>query len=117
MSSLTVPCDNNVAVSATGELVHRCPFVDEVDNGTITITWLPDGETFELHALAEYLRGFENSRLSHEEITDRIAFDLIVPGIVGVTVTTSWTTAGFTVHATTGGADALPREPLSRAGA
>lgn len=95
----TVPCDNYVTVTTTSNLRHLCPFKDEIDNGEVTITWRPDGETFELHALAAYLRGYEQSPVSHEAITDRIQLDLsTTPGVTGVRVETTWLTAGFRVQ-------------------
>lgn len=94
----TVPSSADVTVTATGPIVHLCPHVDEIDYGHITITWRVEGQTFELHALAEYLRGFRKSRISHEEITDRIRHDLsVVDGLALLAVETTWKTAGMEV--------------------
>ena len=98
----TVPCDADVTMTAAGDLMHLCPFVDEVDRGRITITWQTFGQTFELHALADYLRGFKDSAISHEQITDRIRHDLAtVDGLALVSVGTTWETAGMEVRCST----------------
>lgn len=103
MSALrAVPCNNSVTTTVTGPLRHLCPHVDEVDNGNVTITWRVDGCTLELHALVDYLRGWKDTRLSHEEITDRIGHDLsVVGGVELVSVVTTWRTAGMEVRCST----------------
>lgn len=99
---LTKPCDSDVTVTASGPIRHRCPFVNEIDDGTISITWQPLGETYELHSLAEYLRGFKDAEMSHEAVTDRIRHDLsVVPRINLISVETTWTTAGMGVLCST----------------
>lgn len=98
MTPATVPCDNDVTLTVTRAMQHLCPFVDEIDYGTITIQWTVNGFTLELHSLAAYLDAFTESHLTHENITDRIRHDLsTIPGINNVTVETTWVTAGFTV--------------------
>lgn len=99
---LTVPDSSDVTVTATGDLIHRCPHVNEVDYGTVTITWHVRGETYELHSLAEYLRGFKDADLSHEQITDRIRNDLSAEShIEMVGVESTWQTAGMEVRCST----------------
>lgn len=92
----------DVEVSATFPVRHLCPFVDEVDDGTVTINWACSGSTFELHNLAAYLSDWADSTLTHEAITDRIAHDLATasPGIQLVAVTTTWATAGGSITVT-----------------
>lgn len=99
----TVPDASDVTVTVRTSLQHTCPYVDEVDRGHVTITWRVDGETFELHALAGYLQGFKDARLSHEEITERIRFDLTCATelIELVSVETVWETAGMEVRCST----------------
>lgn len=98
----TAPSTADVTLSATAPLVHRCPFVDEVDNGTVTISWRVDGQTLELHSLRVYLNGFRDSEISHETVTDRIRHDLAtIPGVADVTVSTTWDTAGMEVTCST----------------
>lgn len=102
MSILAVPDTSAVTITATGAITHLCPHVDEVDNGRISITWRVDGQTYELHSLAAYLRSFKDSRLSHEALTDRIRHELsVVDGIELVAVETTWTTAGLGVTCST----------------
>lgn len=92
---LTVECGARTTVTATYPLAHLCPFVDEVDTGTVNIVWTTDGSTFELHALGAWLTGFAEKRFTHEELTAMIAAVLWnQPGIGPVTVVTHWTTAG-----------------------
>ena len=87
-------------MTISGDLVHRCPFRDEEDRGAVTITWDVDGATLELHALADYLRTFTNQLVSHEDLTGRIHTDITRTGLRGVTVTTTWRTAGLDVTVT-----------------
>lgn len=96
---LTVEDSSDVTVSVKADLQHLCPHVEEIDFGTVTITWRVNGQTYEMHSLAEYLRGFKDSRLSHEQITDCIRHDLsTVDGIELVSVETTWDTAGMEVR-------------------
>lgn len=98
----TVPSTSDVEVTVTTPLTHRCPFVDEIDNGTITITWRVDGETFELHSLRHYLNSFADVEISHEGITDLIRHDLsTVPDVELISVSTAWETAGMEVRCST----------------
>lgn len=98
----TVEDASDVTLTVTGDLRHLCPHVDEVDYGTVMIAWRAQGETFELHSLAEYLRGFKGARISHEQITDRIRHDLSAfPGVELVSVETNWQTAGLGVKCST----------------
>lgn len=92
----------DVTVTTTAELHHMCPHVDEADHGTITITWRTNGSTIELHSLADYLAMWKDSRVAHEDITDRIRHDLsALPGIELITVDTRWRTAGIEVTCST----------------
>lgn len=92
----------SVTMTVTAPLRHLCPFVEEVDNGQVTITWSTAGKTLELHALAGYLQGFAAMEVSHEALTDELRHDLEgVPGIYAVDVTTTWETAGMGVKCST----------------
>jgi NADPH-dependent 7-cyano-7-deazaguanine reductase QueF len=94
-----VPATADVRVTATSPIQHLCPFVDEVDNGTITITWRTNGATFELHSLRKYISGFKVSEISHEALTDLIRHDLSTErGISLISVESSWTTADMEVQ-------------------
>lgn len=77
MSALeTVECMSPVTVTTKAHMRHLCPYRNEVDEGLITISWEVAGRTIELHSLHEYLRGFKDSVMSHEELTDRVRHDL-----------------------------------------
>ena len=98
----TVEDASDVTSAVTGDLRHRCPHVEEIDRGRVTITWRVAGRTYELHSLREYLAGFADARLSHEEVTDRIRHDLsVADGIELVSVETTWLTAGLEVSCST----------------
>lgn len=58
-------------VVVTGPLVHRCPHVEELDAGTVEMTF-PD-EAPELHGLRRYLEGFAETQATHEEVVRMIA--------------------------------------------
>jgi NADPH-dependent 7-cyano-7-deazaguanine reductase QueF len=110
VSVLTVPESGAVDVTAAGLLIHLCPHRDEEDLGRVTVTWRCSGSTFELHALAEYLSNWEQTSLSHEELTDRIAYDLSnLPGVELLSVATTWQTAGLEVSCSTSPTPADPK--------
>lgn len=99
---LPVPSTAEVRMTVTAEVQHLCPFVNEVDNGTVTVTWRTNGATFELHSLREYLNGFKNSEISHEMLTDLIRHDLAVTqGVEVLAVESTWDTAGMEVMCST----------------
>jgi NADPH-dependent 7-cyano-7-deazaguanine reductase QueF len=94
-----VAVDSTAEVTVTSPLVHRCPFVPEVDTGTVTITWRCEMNTVELHSLAAYLASWADQTISSEEITEQIMRDLEqqLDGIQAVSVGTAWETAGMKV--------------------
>lgn len=93
-----VPEAAQVRVTATGDLSHLCPHFDEEDHGAVEITWTCRGHSIELHSLKKYLDAFEESSVSHETLTQRIATDLAsLTGITDVSVVSRWDTAGFAV--------------------
>lgn len=99
---MTVPIEAAVRMSATSPIQHMCPFVHEVDNGTITVGWDADGWTFELHALRAYLGTFAGREISHEELTAEVKAELSGHyGIEDVSVSTAWDTAGMAVKCAT----------------
>jgi NADPH-dependent 7-cyano-7-deazaguanine reductase QueF len=110
--SHVLPVDStaDVTMTVSSPLRHLCPFVDEVDEGSVNITWQVNGATFELHSLHEYLDGFKDSELSHEAITDLIRHNLsVTQGIEIVSVTTHWQTAGMDVQCSTSPTPVVPR--------
>ncbi len=84
-------------VTASSDIEHRCPHVDEVDKGTVTISWMVTECTIELHSLAEYIRGWKDVRVSHEELTATIQRDVLRAGVEEVQVRAMWQTAGMSI--------------------
>lgn len=98
----TVPIEAHVRLSATANIQHMCPFVQEVDNGTLSATWDADGWTLELHAFRAYLGTFADREISHEELTAEVQAELSGHhGISSVTVTSLWRTAGMEIECST----------------
>lgn len=78
-------------------LTHLCPFVDERDLGSIDATW--EGSGVELHALASFLDGWADSKVTHEDLTARTLDWLGRNGArPPVAVRTRWETAGLAVE-------------------
>lgn len=75
----------------TGPITHLCPHKDEVDIGTVTLTW--EGEAPELHKLALDLQSFHSWPITHEALTAELAVRY-----PSAKVTTTWQTAGLTVE-------------------
>jgi hypothetical protein len=84
-----------VIVTVTANVMKRCPYKQERDYGTATLTFdVPLGEDApELHALAEYLNGFTEQAISHEAFTSAVRRDWPV-----MEVKSTWTTAGLSVE-------------------
>lgn len=102
MSVLVVASFADVTVTIDSPLTHQCPYADEVDRGTVTITWRVAGATLELHSLQEYLDAFKDAKISHEEITARIRLDLsMTQGVDLLSVETTWDTADMEVRCAT----------------
>lgn len=97
-----VPVEANATLTATADIQHLCPFVNEVDNGTVTITWKAEGWTIELHSLRAYLNTFHDREISHEELTEEVRAELNSHhGISIETVNTTWRTAGMGIKCST----------------
>jgi NADPH-dependent 7-cyano-7-deazaguanine reductase QueF len=82
----------DVLVILTADVRKLCPIKDEVDDGTVTITYRTNGQAFELHELAAHLATFTNTRVSHETFTAELA------GFLGASVRSEWVTAGMRVR-------------------
>lgn len=81
-------------VKVSGRVRKKCPYKDESDHGTVTLTFdVPEGDAPELHNLAKYLEGFRDEAISHEDFTRNICRDLPV-----IEVRTTWDTAGLSVE-------------------
>jgi NADPH-dependent 7-cyano-7-deazaguanine reductase QueF len=86
-----------VDITVRRELRHLCPFKSELDEGRVEIELSSaTGWTTELHSLDEYLQAWADIKISHEELTDRIAVDTRA-----IRVTTYWRTAGMEVVCST----------------
>ena len=102
MSIKTVPVEAVVTMTATANIQHMCPFVHEVDNGAVTISWTTEGWTVELHSLRAYLGTFHDREISHEELTEEIRAEISSHhGIESVRVESSWRTAGMGIACST----------------
>lgn len=75
----------------TASVSHRCPFVAEVDIGSVTIEFA--GPAPELHALRRFLDGFHDQALTHEQVAEAIA-----NAYPEAAVTAEFTTAGLLVR-------------------
>lgn len=99
MSELSVSCPAVVRITVTSPASHLCPFRDEVDDGTVQVSWTTSqGETLELHTLAQLIRGRAGTEISHEQWTADLV-DMINAGakVADLTVSSQWSTAGMSV--------------------
>lgn len=85
-------------VTVRRAVTHRCPFVDEIDVGTIEASW--SGDAVELHGFAHWLDAMAADKMSHEDYTYGVAEYLKTQGGIGVAVATRWRTAGLDVEVT-----------------
>lgn len=83
-------------VTVHAPITHLCPHVEERDLGTIEASW--SGDTVELHNFAVTLRAFADVRVTHEELTGRVAAWLREVAGRDAEVVTRWQTAGFDVE-------------------
>lgn len=91
-----VDCMDRARVTARGPIRHLCPYVDEVDEGHIEITWSTAGCTIELHSLRDYLDTFAKSPISHEAVAALVLMELEgATGIEDIEVRLEFQTAGF----------------------
>jgi NADPH-dependent 7-cyano-7-deazaguanine reductase QueF len=105
VSVVTVGAPRGVILSATAPARHLCPFKNEKDEGTVTVYWVTEGRTLELHSLRRHLDDFaaaySNTEISHEEYTQRVRDGLTFQGhLHGLRITmvvTNWDTAGMPV--------------------
>lgn len=105
-NDLTIPYAGKKEVTLTvrAPLTHICPVVHERDFGRVAITYKPATRLLELHALAGLLRGYADEEVTHEDLTGQLYRDLTAAlRPEGLTVTTSWTTAGLEYEVTVDG--------------
>lgn len=97
---IEVPTDSlKTDIRIDGVITHQCPFVDETDYGTIAVRYTPYEYEIELHSFKNYLGSFEDTKISHEDLTRRIWSELeewINPA--RLSVNTSFKTAGLAVN-------------------
>lgn len=86
-----------MTAAATMPLTHLCPFVEEVDHGSVTLEWRVENRTLELHSVRDWLATFAAVKVSHEQLTGDLYDLLLNLGLTGLAVTTRWETAGGTV--------------------
>jgi NADPH-dependent 7-cyano-7-deazaguanine reductase QueF len=102
MSDALVQVDaTGVTMTVTAPMVHRCPFKHEVDTGHVSLTWLVDGATLELHTLRVLLDSWREVAISHESLTVALVDELRHLGVDVVQVVTRWDTAGMAVTCST----------------
>lgn len=102
MTPRSVPtASRGIRVSATCPLVHRCPHVDELDVGEVTLSWVTTTVTIELHSLAAHLSTYAEAVVSHEDLAQRLVEVLAACGVAEPSVASSWSTAGFAVDVRT----------------
>ncbi len=61
----------------TDEFTALCPMTGQPDFATISIDYVPDGHIVELKSLKLYLWSYREEGIFHEDVTNRIADDLI----------------------------------------
>lgn len=79
-------------VVVTAPVTKMCPVKNEVDEGTVTISYQTHGKAIELHDLAAYLATFSDRHISHEEFVHLVARE------TGAEVSSIWATAGMSVE-------------------
>jgi hypothetical protein len=109
-----------LVVARANDFQHKCPVVDEIDRGNLTVWWVTTDRTIELHSLRDYLNTWADTATTHEDLVTAIAAALTWAGVAGTGARFTGRTAGMDVEATanpTGATRALLREPLDTAGA
>ena len=88
-------------MTVTAPVRHLCPFKDEVDDGTVRITYSLAGRTLELHSLRAWLDTLADRTVSHEDLTRALSDTLTHEHhLADVRVVTEWETAGMHVVVT-----------------
>lgn len=100
---MSLPC----MITATMPMVKQCPYVDEIDVGTVTFTWA--GDAPDLHNVAANVQSWAAQKATHEEATRALA------DTWGAQVETAWRTGGMDVTCASGGKDGIPRHRIGTA--
>lgn len=95
----TFAVDHPTQVTMSRPTKKRCPFVEEIDDVTVTVHYVAEDKVVELHDLAAYIDSFEDVQLSHEDFAQGIRTRLLDEGIDPV-VRVAFRTAGFYGHVT-----------------
>lgn len=74
---------------------HLCPVKDERDSGEVEIFYDEPSRFIELHDLRAFLDGYEEVKITHEELTDAIKRRYVFAD-----VSTRWLTAGCEIEVT-----------------
>jgi 7-cyano-7-deazaguanine reductase len=84
----------------TPEFTCVCPLTGQPDFATVRITYVPDQSIVELKSLKLYLWSYRNEGAFHEDVTNRIADDLVAAiGPRRLQVITDWLIRGG-IHTT-----------------
>lgn len=91
----------DVSITLLTDLVHQCPFVDEIDIGFLRIEYTPGERLAELHDLARHLQSWAEVEITSEAITKAI-FDWFNDNFApsSLLVETKWVTAGIDITVT-----------------
>jgi NADPH-dependent 7-cyano-7-deazaguanine reductase QueF len=84
-------------VTIRASCAHLCPFKDEVDYGTVTVTTKVPYRGVEIHSWVAYLESWDDTKISHEFLTAEIGKALVQvlnATVDEVLVVSEWTTAG-----------------------
>lgn len=71
------PGRDYVITHTATEFTCVCPMTGQPDYAQLVLKYVPDGHCVELKSLKLYLQGFRNEGHFHEDVTNRIANDLI----------------------------------------
>jgi 7-cyano-7-deazaguanine reductase len=79
----------------TPEFTCVCPLTGQPDFATVSIRYVPDQSIVELKSLKLYLWSYRQEGAFHEDVTNRIADDLVAAiAPRRLTVTTDWLVRG-----------------------
>ena len=71
------PQRNYLIETVCPEFTSLCPMTGQPDFGTLTITYVPDQQCFELKSLKLYLQQYRNHGAFYEQVTNLILDDLV----------------------------------------
>lgn len=84
-------CGRRMVVTLTRNVQKRCPYVDEVDRGTVTLTF-HTAEAPEMYELAQWLNALgDGPPITHEEWTAAVAAHVPEAAVISEWLTDVWT--------------------------